>query len=242
MTSLLVKPSLVYATASDAGNVDNVVQNQFTIEGQYMLMTKEQFKDWLLHKQFTRNIKLIQEHHTWSPSYKDFNGSNYLPLLKWMERYHVNVMHWNNISQNLTIFPDGEIVVCRPLDSSPQGSIGLENSAARRAIESKSITIENLGNFDEGNDVMTPEQKDAIVYVTALLCIKFGLTPSINTITYHHWWDLGTGQRVLDRGQKNRVKTCPGTGFFGGNSTTSAKANFYPLVLEQMKQIEVSMH
>lgn len=59
--------------------------------------------------------------------------------------------------------------------------------------------IENLGNFDSAHDVMTGKQKETIVYTTALLCIKFGLIPSIESITYHHWWDMLTGEKVLDK-------------------------------------------
>lgn len=75
------------------------------------------------------------------------------------------------------------------------------------------------------------------ITVTALLMLKFGLTPSIDTITYHHWWDINSGERVLDNSEGHAVKTCPGTGFFGGNSTASAKNNFYPLVSQKMQEI-----
>jgi hypothetical protein len=88
---------------------------------------------------------------------------------------------------------------------------------------------------------MTSEQKETIVYITALLSLKFGLTPSIDSITYHHWWDINTGERVLDNSKGHAVKTCPGTGFFGGNSTNSAKNNFYPLVSRKMQEIKESM-
>ncbi|WP_370576417.1 hypothetical protein [Neobacillus niacini] len=84
---------------------------------------------------------------------------------------------------------------------------------------------------------LTAEQKETIVTVTALLCIKFGLTPSIDSITYHHWWDLRAKARVLDNGPDYNVKTCPCTGFFGGNSTTSAINNFYPLVSRKIQEL-----
>ncbi|MDQ0197749.1 LysM peptidoglycan-binding domain-containing protein [Neobacillus ginsengisoli] len=215
---------------------------RMTMQGQYILMTKEEFKDWLFHNKFTRKISLIQEHNTWSPSYKNFNGSNHFSLLKGMENYHVNVMGWKNISQHLTTFPDGKVVVCRPINTAPEGSFGLKNKPVGLAIESKSLAIENLGNFDIGNDVMTQKQKETIVYITALLGLKFGLTPSIDSITYHHWWDINTGERVLDNSSGHAVKTCPGTGFFGGNSTNSAKTHFYPLVSHKMQEILASMH
>jgi LysM repeat protein len=217
------------------GQILKITPKKMTMQGQYILMTKEEFRDWLFHNRFTRKICLIQQHHTWSPSYKTFDGSNHFKLLKSMENYHVNTMGWKNIAQNITTFPDGKIAVARPFDIAPEGSIGsMANSVG--------ITIENVGNFDIGHDVMSEEQKETIVYLTALLCIKFGLTPSIDSITYHHWWHYKTKERVLDNSKENEVKTCPGTGFFGGNSTTSAKTYFYPLVSRKMQEISATMH
>ncbi|NSL50949.1 peptidoglycan recognition protein family protein [Calidifontibacillus erzurumensis] len=200
------------------------------IKGNHILMTKEEFKEWLSHHKFKRKIRLIQQHHTWTPSYKHFNGTNHFALLKGMENFHVKEKGWKMIAQNITTFPDGKIAVSRPFDIPPEGSIGWKANHA-------GIMIENIGNFDKGFDVMTKEQKETIVYITALLCLKFGLTPSIDTITYHHWWDLRTGERVLDNGKSFAVKTCPGTAFFGGNTTKSATKYFYPLVKDQIKKI-----
>ncbi|MFJ5716902.1 LysM peptidoglycan-binding domain-containing protein [Neobacillus sp. NPDC093127] len=206
---------------------------RMTIQGQYILMTKEEFRNWLFHNQFNRKITLIQHHHTWLPSYKQFYGSNHFKLLKSMENFHIRERKWKNIAQNITTFPDGKIAVSRPFNSAPEGSIGIKANIT-------GIAIENIGNFDIGHDVMTKEQKETIVEITALLCLRFGLTPSIDSITYHHWWDLKTGERVLDNAPEYNVKTCPGTGFFGGNSTTSAKNHFYPLVSRKMQEISAA--
>lgn len=129
-----------------------------------------------------------------------------------MKEYHVSGMGWSDISQQLTTFPDGKVVA-----------------------------IENVGNFDSGNDQMTPEQRETFITVAALLCIKLGLTPSVDSIQYHHWWDMNTGERVLDNNKGYAVKTCPGTGFYGGNSTKDAQNNFYPLVREKMREILATM-
>jgi hypothetical protein len=200
-------------------------------QGQHILMTKEQFKDWLQKNTFHRKINLIQQHHTWAPAYKRFNGSNHFLLLQGMENYHKTNMHWKTIAQNITTFPDGRIAVSRPFDMAPDGSIGAK-------ANSVGIAIENVGNFDKGQDVMTAEQKETIVYITALLCLKFDLTPSVDTITYHHWWNYKTGQRVLDQAKSYEVKSCPGTNFFGGNTTTAAKTYFYPLVSQKMEELQ----
>ncbi|WP_102029021.1 peptidoglycan recognition protein family protein [Salirhabdus sp. Marseille-P4669] len=203
-------------------------------DGNHTIMTREEFQEWLFNQNVTRKVTLIQQHHTWAPSYKHFNGSNHHRLLEGMRNHHIKKMGWNNIAQHITTFPDGKIAISRPLNSIPEGTIGKEANA-------EGITIENLGNFDAGYDVMTKEQRDTIVYITALLCIKFGLTPSIDSITYHHWWHYRTKERVLDNADDKDVKSCPGTSFFGGNTTNDAKKYFYPLVSKKIKEIKATM-
>lgn len=212
------------------GQVLKITPKKMTMQGQHILMTKEEFKDWLFNTQVNREIRLIQQHHTWLPSYKHFNGSNHFRMLMGMENHHKQTMGWTNIAQNITTFPDGKVAVSRPLNIIPEGTIG-------PTANSVGIAIEHIGNFDLGHDVMTKEQQETIVYINALLCIKFGLTPSIDSITYHHWWHMKTKERVLDATASYNVKSCPGTGFFGGNSTTSAKTYFYPLISDKMEEI-----
>jgi LysM repeat protein len=223
------------------GQKIKIPPKKLTMQGQYVLMTREEFKDWIFNHKFTRKVGKIQQHHTYQPSYQQFNGSNHFTLLKGMEDYHVNGMGWSNISQQLTTFPDGTVAVGRPFNIPPEGSFGLLNKSAMLAIESDALAIENVGNFDAGNNQMTAEQRETIITVTALLMLKYGLTPSVDSITYHHWWDINSGERVLDNGEGHAIKTCPGNGFFGGNSTASAKNNFYPLVSQKMHEILAAM-
>ncbi|MEH7086915.1 LysM peptidoglycan-binding domain-containing protein [Neobacillus drentensis] len=215
------------------GQVLKIPPKKLAMQGQHILMTREEFRDWLFNTRVNRKVNLVQQHHTWLPSYKQFNGSNHFRMLLGMENFHKRKMGWSNIAQNITTFPDGKIAVSRPFNIAPEGTIGPRANAT-------GIAIENVGNFDKGHDVMTAQQKETIVYITAVLSIKFGLTPSIDTITYHHWWNLRTKERVLDKGPDYNVKTCPGTAFFGGNSTTDAINNFYPLVTRKMQEISAS--
>jgi LysM repeat protein len=223
------------------GQKIKIPPKKLAMQGQYVLLSREEFKDWLFNHIFTRKIGKIQQHHTYSPSYKQFNGSNHFQLLKGMEEHHVKGMGWSTISQHLTTFPDGKVAVGRPFDTAPEGSYGLLNKEAMHRIEADAFAIENVGNFDKGKNQMTKEQRETIVMITALLSLKYGLTPSVDTISYHHWWDINTGERVFDNSKGHAVKTCPGTAFFGGNSTSSAKKYFFPLVTQKMKQIRASL-
>lgn len=179
------------------------------------------FTSWLAALSVNRDIRLVQDHHTFIPSYKDFNGSNHFELLRGMEQAHL-ARGFSQIAQNLTIFPDGTVAVCRPFDIAPAGIKGANTNG---------ICIENLGDFDQGKNSMTAVQRDTIIQVNALLCQKFNLTPSTDSIVFHHWFDLNTGQRTDGTGV---TKSCPGTGFFGGNTVESAQDNFIPLVSQQL--------
>jgi LysM repeat protein len=232
----------VNGLASDrihVGQKLRIPPKKLTMEGQFVLMTREEFQDWIFNQKFTRKVGKIQQHHTFQPSYEQFNGTNHFSMLKGMKEYHVTGMGWSDISQHLTTFPDGKVAVGRSFNIAPEGSFGLQNETAMHRIEADSIAIENVGNFDKNK--MTKEQKETITAVTALLMLKYGLSPSVDTITYHHWWDINTGEKVLDKSSGHAVKTCPGTEFFGGNSTADAKKSFYPLVERKMKEISESI-
>lgn len=238
--SLIATTNGLTSDAIYVGQKLKIPPKKLTMDGKFIRMNREEFKDWIFNQKFTRKVGKIQQHHTYQPSYQQFNGSNHFALMKDMEKYHVQVMKWSEISQQLTTFPDGTVVVGRSFNKPPEGSFGLLNKSAMHAIEADALAIENVGNFDA--EQMTAAQRETIVTVAALLMLKYGLTPSVDSITYHHWWDINSGERVLDHGEGHAVKTCPGTGFFGGNSTTNAKNNFYPLVSQKMQEILASMH
>ena len=184
-------------------------------------MDMAEFKTWLDKQKVKRKIKLIQLHHTYSPSYKHFDGSNHLTLHQNMKNYHVNTNGWNDIAQNFTIFPDGKIVPGRPLDKTPAGIYGANTNG---------ICIECVGNFDAGGDVLTSSQQCAITGVLSLLLKKFGLDAQ-SGITYHAWWN-SSGKNLGDFVLGKSVKTCPGTAFFGGNTRKAFEENLLPLLSE----------
>lgn len=165
----------------------------------------------------TRRVVLVQNHHTFIPNYSHFRGNNHFALLQGMENAHLE-RGFAEIAQNLTTFPDGTVAVCRSMDKIPAGIKGANTGG---------ICMEHTGNFDVGGDTMSAEQRETIVQLNAALCRKFALSPNTNTIVYHHWYDLNTGERTNGTGT---TKTCPGTAFFGGNTVADAAAHFVPLV------------
>ena len=193
-------------------------------EGKFVLCDLDAFAARLGEEKVSREIRLIQNHHTWSPCLADFTGDNHFRLLKGMEHAHME-RGFAEIAQNLTIFPDGTVAFCRSLDRIPAGIKGANTGG---------ICIENVGNFDAGKDVMSEAQSTSIVRVNALLSARFGLTPDTDTVVYHHWWDLTTGKRTNGTGD---TKTCPGTAFFGGNRVEDAMTHFIPLIEEALQDL-----
>lgn len=185
-------------------------------------LSVNEFKDWLNNLKLGRTVIKIQQHHSYSPSYIHFTGNNHFELQRGMKNYHVTHNGWADIGQHFTIFPDGSIVTGRSLEKIP---------ACITGQNANSICIENLGNFDINGDPMTQIQKDAIIAVTATLCRRFSLPVNSNTIVYHHWYNLNTGER--NNGTKNN-KSCPGTNFFGGNKVLDCEQHFLPFISESI--------
>ena len=189
-------------------------------------MTPAEFKTWI-HNQGNYNYTGLQVHHTWMPDYSCFykaNGKHEDELTRQYntQQYHKNTNGWGDIAQHFTIFPNGAIVTGRKLSNTT--AIGI------KGWNSNKICIEIYGNFDKGKDVMTKEQKEAVITVYGELCKKFKITPSISTIRCHAWFTSG-GTYLGDYNKSKSAKTCPGTNFMGfGNSKAAIRDNFIPLI------------
>jgi hypothetical protein len=196
------------------------------IQNNFMLMSLQELSSYLIEMPLKgfRKITHIQNHHTWSPSYRNFNGFNHFAKLTSMEADHLS-RKFKMIGQHFTTFPDGKVAVCRPLKYVPAGIEGHNTGG---------ICLEHLGNFDKGGDAMTPVHKQAILQLNALLCQRFKLPVNTDTVVYHHWFRQGDGYRdnAFDQLVAKDHKTCPGTGFFGGNLVKSAEENFIPQVIK----------
>lgn len=181
-------------------------------------MTIGEFETWMANTRVARTVLYLQQHHTYIPSYQQFTGNNHFDIQKGMKDHHVGSNGWMDIGQHFSIFPDGTVLTGRSLELSPACILGNNTNA---------ICIENVGDFDSGKDVMTVAQKDAIIKATAAICKKFSIAVNTDKIVYHHWFNLSTGERNNGTGVN---KSCPGTGFFGGNKVADCQNNFIPLI------------
>lgn len=194
-------------------------------KGKFLLLDISEFTSWLKGLEIKRQIKLVQQHHTYLPAYSNFRRTpDHIHWMESMERSHKE-RGFAMIGQHLTTFPDGMICIGRPMDRVPAGIKGANTNG---------VCIEHFGNFDIGADEMTEDHKTTIIRVTAELCKKFNVSPNIETIVYHHWYHLVTGER----GEFGPLesKTCPGQNFFGGNTEADCKTNFIPLIQKALTQ------
>ena len=196
----------------------------------FIAMTAGEFAGWLADLKVSRSITRIQIHHTYQPGYREWaKKPDALYWQRSMRDYHISSAGFSDIAQQLTICPDGTIVTGRSFNTAPAGITGANTGA---------VCIENLGNFDKGKDTMTDIQHDTIIAVVGELLKKFGL--GTEAITYHAWWTAsGTplGTYIASRS----AKTCPGTGFFGGNTREAFENGFKKRVEEYMKGEMIDM-
>jgi hypothetical protein len=184
----------------------------------FQIFTTEELRGWLWDQTPAREVDRVLIHHTWQPNYADFDGSNHLALQEAMRKYHVETRGWVDIGQHFSVFPDGLVVTGRSLEIDP---------ACTKGANVGSVCIENVGNFDEDGDVMTPVHREAILETAAWICNRWLIPVDSEHVLYHHWFDLETGLRTDGTGV---TKSCPGTGFFGGNKVNDAQAAFLPQV------------
>jgi uncharacterized protein YraI len=188
----------------------------------FTLMTLAEFEGWLARLPVARTVLTLQQHHTASPSYRSFDGTNHFALQRAMQQYHMVNNGWGDIGQHFTTFPDGTVMTGRSLESNP---------ACLKGNNANAICVEHVGNFDAGRDAMSPAHRTTIVRFTAAVCRRFAIPVTADRVVYHHWYHLDTGARTNGSGV---TKSCPGTAFFGGNKVVHAQRSFFPLVRAAM--------
>lgn len=193
----------------------------------FKILPLEQFSDWIKDTRISRVIDTIQVHHSIVPNYGHFDSKNHMKLMMLMDMQD-RQRGASGIGQQITIFPDGKIGLGREFDENPNG-ISKDNST--------DVCIKCIGNFDMDSDNMTAEQKNSIITTLALLCKKFNIEPSTDTIVYPFWFHLATGKRD-NGGPGTSHKSSPGNNFFGGNKVEEADAILIPYVKKKLSKLD----
>ncbi|MBK7231264.1 MAG: hypothetical protein IPH93_03050 [Saprospiraceae bacterium] len=77
------------------------------------------WRNSILVRKFRKPLELSPH---WKPSYNSLSETrNELYWLESMRRDHIQSRKWSDIGQNITIFPSGNIALCRPIDTRPSG-------------------------------------------------------------------------------------------------------------------------
>ena len=179
-----------------------------------------EFAIWLSKQRVSRKIDGLQVHHMWEPDYSCWKTDIALRRQKNTRDFHINERGWGDIAQHFSIFPNGHIVTGRSLEKTPIGIKGWNTGK---------VCTEIYGNFDKGHDKMTKEQKESVIAFYALMSWKFNISINSTHIRPHCWFDAN-GNYLGNYSVSRSAKSCPGTGFFGGNTKASFNANFYPLI------------
>jgi hypothetical protein len=156
--------------------------NETTMEkqGKFILMNISEFGTYLTRLALERTISHIQNHHTWSPSYRNFNGRNHFEKLRGMERSHIQ-RSFDEVGQNITTFPDGKLAICRNFEKKP-ACIKLANTGG--------VCIENLGDFDSNRDVMTEEQRNCIINLAPAPIFLAVIKKAILILIFYRWYNM----------------------------------------------------
>lgn len=228
---------------NELNNILNGGNYMKTQNGFVLMKGSNEIRAFLKGKKVTRTISGIQIHHmalpdysTWEKTDKKIFSEPHFGRTNSLNEYGKNT--WGSrdengkyIAQHFNVFPDGYITSGRSLNSTPIGIKGWNTGK---------ICIEIYGNFDKGKDTMTQAQKEAIIALVGELCNRFSITPSQNTLRYHAWYSAG-GTYLGDYTPGRSTKTCPGTGFFGGNTMASFKSNFLPAINKYIRSGSASV-
>jgi len=151
----------------------------------YKQLTTDELIAYVIDLKWSRSIKKIHIHHTWSPNHTTFSKNGADKTQQGMYNYHVNTLKWADIGQNLTLFPDGTWGTGRDFNTTPVSISGHNTDG---------FAIEMVGNFDIGNDVFGGKQE-----LSAMKFLYFFISHmklGISDVLFHREFS---------------TKTCPGT-------------------------------
>ena len=194
----------------------NKIDPTYATAKPFLEFSIEEFIIYLDKFNFTRNISAVHIHHTWRPNYSNFTGTNHQNLQKGMENFHIQ-SGFGQIAQHITIFPDGKILLGRSFNVTP-ASISNHNTGA--------FCIEQIGDFDQGKDKVTPAQLKAVLEVS-------------------RWFVKHKNTQIIFHNERS-TKTCPGSGYLPKeefmsqvNNTNDYQNHWAKEDIEKMKELGI---
>lgn len=137
-----------------------------------------------------RPVKGVVIHHTAVPDHSDWAGDRSADGIMgyWVRR--TKELRWRNpLGAHYLVSPAGEIYLCF-------GHAQVLNANTSLRANRTTLSIEIVGNFDKGRDVLRNPQKHAALGLAAALLHRYGLTE--RQISFHRDY--------------TDTKSCPGTG------------------------------
>lgn len=151
----------------------------------------QDFVNWLNQYYGSYISKCISDfdiHHTWRPDHSAYPRYSTLQLHRNMRNYHINERGWGDMGQHISIGKDGKVVLGRHIASPPASAYGHNGKSSWHPF-----MVENIGNFDKGNDKLTGKQLASLEAIGHYLCFE-----KRKDLRFHREMDSS--------------KSCPGTG------------------------------
>ncbi len=110
------------------------------------------------------------------PYYARFRGNNYLQVLSEVELNQRFEYGYDEIAQNITVFSDSKIALCRDINKIPAVVNGNLQS---------SIRVEYILNPGNESYPITDNMLDYNIWLNAILCMRFKISPLAQLIVNH---------------------------------------------------------
>ncbi|MBI4861615.1 MAG: N-acetylmuramoyl-L-alanine amidase [Candidatus Riflebacteria bacterium] len=108
----------------------------------------------------TQTPHMIVVHHAFQPDHAAYTGP---ATIRGIQKFHMEDRGWSDIGYHFLIGPDGKLYEGRP-----PTAVG-----AHSPPNTGKIGICAIGNFETGQDTITPVQRDVLVRVLAHLCGQY---------------------------------------------------------------------
>lgn len=119
-------------------------------------------------------VQHIVVHHTSLPRAADYQGA---ATVRGIQHYHQNSRGWKDIGYHFLVGPDGKIFQGRP--ETVSGAHVIPNNGK--------VGVCVIGDFENGQDTVTPVQREAVVGILTWLAGTYGVTPSSEIFGHRDW-------------------------------------------------------